>query len=931
MESHHHNSTSQQQRRQLLLVTGSSAGVRVHVYDDDNDKDGLFSTLEPDRGDHTTTTPVCHPRFRQTLDTSSTAVSTLHLVPQSLYQQQQQQQQTTKKNTADSSCHQEQDNALLLLVGTAAPRHNKISVYQWSNHPITNSTSTSTTTHDQTSSADSRSEVVVVAVVLFLWQGALMGHEDWITCLDWWCRCRWCCRPTTPMSESETATTIASCLLASGSQDCRIRLWKFTTTRVATNVVTAPNRTTTNRTTDRNQSPQQTEPEHAMEPKERIIIIDSDDEQDNDTEHTDEGESRLEIRHTDHSNQTYVTNVTLEALLLGHEASVTSVCWHPHPQRLYNNHHQNDQNQNNNLLLISSSMDRSILLWSPSPDDGIWTPVTRVGSAGGILGGPVGASLLGYCQALIEPKQGRTLVGHAYGGALHVWQAESEQASSSNSNSSSTTMGVVKWKATPGLTGHFAGVTDLCWEASRGDYLLTVSQDQTCRLWAPVGGDHPTKDTDPYETTDDSVWVELARPQVHGYDISAVTSLSSPHRPHLLVTGADEKELRLFDAPLSTLRLLQVACGGTATAMEEPPNGSSNYVAVDRVERAYLPALGLSNKASAEGAADQEQNEGEDDDDAVENDALLANGQRPTAGRENIRLPMERDLGAISIWPETLKLFGHTSELYCLASAPVQASGKTGLVASSTKARTVEDASIRLWNVDNGSCVQVLSGHKSTVATLSFSSDGHYLASSGKDRRLCIWKANYDSDGRKENHPHYSLGWAKDSAHKRIVWSVHFCPFQPQTLASGSRDGCIKIWNIASTAQNATSDESGLQVSLVFSFAPQHCTLDGKPDAVTALSFCPRSLNGDSRLAVLAVGLESGRIELWKIPVTVTGSENAARPELLLSLNASSECHAATVTRLAWRPHPSPTNSRKYEFLASGSLDHGVRVFRVVI
>jgi len=875
-------------RQHLLVITGSSAGVMVYVYDVSPVL--RFHRKDRDIHDHittTTTTITCHPIASQVLETA-TAVNTLRILPflSSPTPPSLQHSQTNKEDDDndgdDNGCV---SHTILLLVGTAAPRHNKITVYQW-NHP------TLAATKDCSSCCDNPTS----RYGLFSWQGALLGHEDWITCLDWW-------YPTTSPS-AETASS--SCLLASGSQDCRIRLWNFTTTRDSTDAANITNTTTTERNHHERMEPEWTE------------ANDSDDDEEEEEE---EGESRLEIRHVD-NNHSYVTNVTLEALLLGHEASVTSVCWHPHPQRLYHN-------SQTNLLLISSSMDRSILLWSPSLDDGIWTPVTRVGSAGGILGGPIGASLLGYCQAVIEPNEGRTLVGHAYGGALHVWQAESEQDGSSSSSSSSS-MVVVKWKATPCLTGHFAGVTDLCWEASCGDYLLTVSQDQTCRLWAPVGGRDRTGDTDPYEA-DDSVWVELARPQVHGYDISAVASLSSPHRPHLLVTGADEKELRLFDAPLSTLQLLQIASGGTSNTTEETQPGSSYYAAVDRVERAYLPALGLSNKASAEGAADQEQHE---EDDAVENDASLSNGQHPTAGREKIGLPMERDLGAISIWPETLKLFGHTSELYCLASAPVQASGKTGLVASSTKARTVEDASIRLWDVDQGSCVQVLQGHKSTVATLSFSSDGRYLASSGKDRRLCIWKANDDNDGRQETLlPHYSLGWAKDSAHKRIIWSVHFCPFQPQTLASGSRDGCIKIWNIENTAHNAGSDESGLQVSLVFTFAPLHCTLDGKPDAVTALSFCPRSLNEESRLAaVLAVGLESGRIELWKIPVAVTGSENADRPEILLSLNASSECHAATVTRLAWRPHPSSsTNSRKYEFLASCSMDHGCRVFRVVL
>lgn len=44
----------------------------------------------------------------------------------------------------------------------------------------------------------------------------------------------------------------------------------------------------------------------------------------------------------------------------------------------------------------------------------------------------------------------------------------------------------------------------------------------------------------------------------------------------------------------------------------------------------------------------------------------------------------------------------------------------------------------------------------------------------------------------------YELSAAVDSAHKRIVWSVHFCPNAPDVLASGSRDGLIKVWRVVS-------------------------------------------------------------------------------------------------------------------------------------
>ena len=71
-------------------------------------------------------------------------------------------------------------------------------------------------------------------------------------------------------------------------------------------------------------------------------------------------------------------------------------------------------------------------------------------------------------------------------------------------------------------------------------------------------------------------------------------------------------------------------------------------------------------------------------------------------------------------------------------------------------------------------------------------------ASSGKDRRICIWKRlNNDQSGDQEGGSgNYQLTAAVDSAHKRIVWSVHFCPAKTNILASGSRDGFVKLWRI---------------------------------------------------------------------------------------------------------------------------------------
>ncbi len=83
-------------------------------------------------------------------------------------------------------------------------------------------------------------------------------------------------------------------------------------------------------------------------------------------------------------------------------------------------------------------------------------------------------------------------------------------------------------------------------------------------------------------------------------------------------------------------------------------------------------------------------------------------------------------------------------------------------------------------------------------------------ASSGKDRRLCLW---FRDVGNGTEQP-FALGSAIDSAHKRIVWGLHFCPFDPSLLASGSRDGCVKLWKAYIPQHESETNPTLTEVSL---------------------------------------------------------------------------------------------------------------------
>jgi elongator complex protein 2 len=771
---------------------------------------------------------------------------------------------------ASASAHfvERKNNECYLFAGSASPRHNKVWVY--------------TIPHFSAIADDSDSAWVKLPLVTVcdpICHGSLLGHQDWISCFAW-----------LNLNKCNSDEDREEALLASSGHDAKIRLWKFSTrasqplTMTSSEVVSDDDEVMGDNVGDDD------------------TTIEGEDEEDeaNIDDLEEEGEARLMIYHGGSSS----TAVSLEALLFGHEESVTSLTW------------RNRTTSNSKPCLLSSSMDRTILLWME--DEDVWAPISRVGSAGGILGGSIGASLMGFVDARFSPESNR-IVGHGYGGSIHLWtQEELDAAEKQEEEDDDDELLSARWVADPCITGHFRSVEDMAWDP-QGEYLLTTSSDQTTRLWAEV-----------MVGSTECRWVEVGRPQVHGYDMTSIacvggseTASSDEGVPrHRFISGADEKVLRVFDAPISTLRLLQSLKDSRLSS-----NSNSNSPNEDsmswRVERAFLPSLGLSNKATADQEQESSKFSGPTNDDEFAE--TLDTLERK---HEDFTLPSERDLGVTTLWPESRKLFGHESELVCLDSyRALSGSDEPSLVASSCKARNdVASAAIRLWNAKDGKCVGILKGgHRSTVSTMSFSSDGRYLASSGKDRRICIWKkvdslSNSDDVGATGG---YELAAAADSAHKRIVWSVHFCPSMPNILASGSRDGFVRVWKVCET-------DEGDQLTELVKFEPS--TKGGKKsEPVTAVAFAERLPNNDNQIGILGIGTESGRIEVWAIPVS---DGSALKEPTLLHAIAATDCHFGTVKKLAWRPslNVEGKSSSSLGFtLASCSQDSGVRIFNISI
>jgi elongator complex protein 2 len=366
--------------------------------------------------------------------------------------------------------------------------------------------------------------------------------------------------------------------------------------------------------------------------------------------------------------------------------------------------------------------------------------------------------------------------------------------------------------------------------------------------------------------------------QVHGYDLTAI--VCSPSAPHLYFSGGDEKVLRVFEAPQVVLSGLSKLCvdaeGSPLTA------GSGGGGGDGKIQRAFIPALGLSNKAA----------------DLMNSSELEEQEARHVQDMDWTTPPLEGQLADHTLWPETRKLFGHTGDVMCMAIAHSGA-----VLASACKGRNPETSSIIIWDTGLMKQVGSIMAHESTVVCIRFSPSDRYIMSVSKDRGLCI--SELSSDGA------YHPILLHKNAHKRIIWDCSWCG--DSTIVTGSRDGVCKVWALSQTAgagadADADADDTAqLSLDIIFEFRP----FEGA--AVTTVDIAPVRLSNGAYL--LACGAESGDIKMWSIldEVTAASADNIVGPTLV-SVVDKTYCHGLAIKRLRW----SPANKGEGEALTPG-------------
>src|SRR6185312_3834858 len=117
-------------------------------------------------------------------------------------------------------------------------------------------------------------------------------------------------------------------------------------------------------------------------------------------------------------------------------------------------------------------------------------------------------------------------------------------------------------------------------------------------------------------------------------------------------------------------------------------------------------------------------------------------------------------------------LVGHENWVYSVAVSP------DGTWAASGS----DDRTVKIWDLEIGTCLATLKGHKDDVKSVAITPDGKTILSASNDTSVRVWDA--------------TSGLAKLDGHANRVWSVVALRDNARAL-SGGWDKTLRLWDLA--------------------------------------------------------------------------------------------------------------------------------------
>ena len=328
------------------------------------------------------------------------------------------------------------------------------------------------------------------------------------------------------------------------------------------------------------------------------------------------------------------------------------------------------------------------------------------------------------------------------------------------------------------LTGHTSGIQSLAFNQD-GTTVVSGSNDKTVRLWNIQTGEclilqghtnnitfvsfHPLDEKLITASTDHTVRLWNIQNgeclQTFNIPINWLLAIALSHDGKTLVTGSDGNAVKFWDMSSGTL-------------VKTLPDYDS-FV--------WTVALSKDGKTLVTGSEDNTIKIWD-----------IETGECLQTLREHDRRvwlvdihPDNRHLLSISE-DQTIKLWDISSRR-CLKTLQGYSNWILSLAFSpdgETLASSYQDWKVRLWDIKTGKCNLILAGHDNLISSVAFAPQhisDYFLASASDDNTIVLWNHQGKCSKTLQGHDDW-------------VYSVDFSP-DGNTLASGSRDNTVKIWD----------------------------------------------------------------------------------------------------------------------------------------